>query len=178
MEKCDQLITDFLEDISVTVEHKQQELDKLDKEYKTKETDLKIELEQEFKADARTKAIEILESGGEIPVNKEDYYQLLEDLRALKADQKTAIDEAVKAERQSAAKSAEYTKRTLELTHQVEVAKSEAEVQQLRDHVGVLESQIVSLKEDIEKQRNLTQAVAEASRPQHYQPMPMQTQGR
>lgn len=174
VEKCDQLISDFLEDISVTVEQKQKELDKLDREYETKATDLKIDLEQEFKADARTKALEVLEITGEIPVDKESYENLQSELSKLKSDQKDLIDEAVKTERQSAAKSAEYTKRTLELTHKAEVAKSEAAVDQLKDHVAVLESQIESLKGDIEKQRNLTQAVAEASRPQmqQYQPMP------
>ena len=56
--------------------------------------------------------------------------------------------------------------KTLGLEHDAIMAKQEAKITQLNDHIKVLETTIVALKADIEAQRNLTKAVAESSRPQ------------
>ena len=155
---------DIFKDLDLKIEAKQEELKELTKKYKTRETDLKIECDQNFREYEYQKAKEVLEDRDEMAIEKEELEELRDELQQLKDDYKSDLEEALTEERSKLKKEMEYAINNCSLKHKAEIAETKAIAKQKEGEVFLLQETIENLKGEIKEQRKLTQAVAEASK--------------
>lgn len=152
-----------LHSLDQSITEKKQEIAQLDNEFMTQRRKHEVELNLYMREKEREAAIKVLSEVGEIAVSKTKYEELLRNLETASAS-KDAELEKLRKEMQSEKHAAitEVSTR-LELKHKAEFAVSEATSKQLDNQIGVLQKTIDSLREEVDKQRELTKSVANAS---------------
>ena len=166
VEECKKLVEEKLEDLELHTSLKRKAIDELEQEYEQKKKSRRIDLEQDIRAFGYTEALKILKERKESPIPEEDLAKLKAELQSIKQDHQNVLNETIAQEKAKHQKEMKHFTETSDLRHQTEMAKREALIHQLQDHIKVLETTIVSQKEDIDKQRELTKSVAESARPQ------------
>ncbi len=157
------LISDGFAEIELRITKKRKEFEELEERFKHELASKKIELDQTLKAHGYDQAVRILSARDEMPVEKDVYDTLKTRVQALEVEMKQAVDDAIKREREKAKKSLVVQLNTKDLKNAADRAQAEAELKQKEKEVTVLEKQIRCLQEDLEKQRKLTEAVANAA---------------
>jgi len=165
LEALTTLITDQLGDIELRLSNKQKALDELKEEYDRQLKNRKIEVDQAIKVYGYEEALKILAEKKEIPVDATDYQELKAEVDILKQEMKEAVDSAIKKERERAERELSRELKTQMLENDAKSAEASAQLSQKEKEVEVLEKQIKSLQQDLDKQRELTRSVAESARP-------------
>lgn len=165
--KLSELLTETFSDFETRLEAKQKELSQLKLHYEQEEKNKKIEVDQNVRAYSYEAAKEILTERNEVAVREEDYKQLRDDYAELRSTKEQEIRDSVTAERKRNERHIEALKRTFELQKQAEVAQVQARLETQIQHIEVLKDTINNLKNDLEKQRELTKDVAQAASKQH-----------
>lgn len=163
-----ELCKDVLEGLDLELERKKRELKDVDEEVAATRKTKRIKLDQELEEHGYKKAVQLLTMREEVPIKKAESESLLLELSGLKAtmskDIKDGIDKVKERERKASATAL----KTMELEFKAKHAELQATCKQKDMEISVLNQTITSLKEDVDKQRALTQAVAESSKPQYY----------
>ncbi len=157
--------TEVLENIEMSIKSKKRKLDEVSTEFEQRYRSAEIDLDQQVRSDSYGAACKTLDARGETPIAKEALDTLRADLKNAKAFHVEDMKQTLHAEKQRNAKALVFMERTLKLEMAVQMAGLKANHQRLQDHVGVLESQLANARTDLDKQRELTQSVAESARP-------------
>jgi hypothetical protein len=166
------IIEEQLGDLELKTNAKRKQMDELDEEFELRKKSRKIELDQDLKAYGYSEAIKLIQDKKEVTIALDDLNKLKSELDLHKRDHSQQLADVSKIEREKYERELQIFKTTSDLQHKTEVAKMTSQVQQLQDHIKVLDKQIQSLQQDVEKQRELTRDVANASKPQYYQSVP------
>lgn len=160
-------IKDIDEDLDLRIESKEKKMKELDEEYERNKKGLKIELDQEIKAYGYEKAVSLLADKKEIPVDVKTYELLKAELKELKETLEDQVKTAVNKVRGESKVQLSRELKTKDLEFNAKQAQIEAELKQKDREIDVLQGVIKDLKMDLDKQRDLTGQVAEASKPQY-----------
>jgi hypothetical protein len=164
--ECKELIEGQLQDIELRTNMKRKAMDALDEEFEQRKKSRRIDLEQDLRAYGYAEALKVIKEHKQTPVPDDELAKLKAELDLLRQDNQQKMDQLLAQERSRYEKDMKTFQITSDLRHETEVAKMEASVKQLQDHIKVLENTIASQKQDIDKQRELTRSVAESARPQ------------
>ena len=163
MDEYKNFIASQLQEQLTTIGYNEQRLHDLEKQYEAMKKDKQVELDLYVKEFKRQSIDKFLEEFKERAVLVEDYQRLITDNEQLRQDASQSIDKAVAEERARNKQTQEYTKRTLELQKNAEVAKVTAQLETQKEQIQFLYDTIDSLKKDINAQRELTKDVANAA---------------
>lgn len=170
VDDCKGLIENTFQDIDVQLSRKRKEIDELDQEFRQSKRAKTIDLEQEMKAFGREQALKILAENKEKAVTMAEWDKLQHELATLRQDQSAALAQVVNQERAKYEKELQLYKTTSDLKHTSEVATQNASIEQLRNHIDILEKQIKTLQGELANARELTRQVAESNRPVYSHP--------
>lgn len=170
VEDCKGLIENTFQDIDVQLSRKRKEIEELDQEFRQSKRAKTIDLEQEMKAFGREQALKILADNKEKAVSMAEWDKLQHELATLRQDQSAALAQVANQERAKYEKELQLYKTTSDLKHTSEVATQNASIEQLRNHIDILEKQIKTLQGELANARELTRQVAESSRPVYSHP--------
>lgn len=157
--KYNKLSKDFalkVYNLKSSYEQKQYELEK---EFKQK----KDNMERDFTQYEYSKAVEVLNVKGEIPVKANEFNKLKDDFAQLEKSQDKKEKELIAINDAKWKKELDITLKTKDLQFQAISADMKAKVDQLTREVTVLQETIGNYKIELQEQRNLTRSVAEAS---------------
>ena len=163
------LIQDVFEGLEMKLERKQRELSELDADFIRKKNANRIAVDQDLAAYGYEGALKILSQRGEKAVNAVEDEKLKSERETLSHRYQQSEQEAVEAEKQRGHRHLQQMLETTKLQQEAAVAKVEAQLEQKDREIAVLRETITGLKEDLEKQRQLTKSVADAARPQYVQ---------
>lgn len=168
VEDCSKLIHDGLSNLEMEATSKRRKIDELNVQYEQTKRTRVIELEQDLQEHGYKKALELLAQRKEIAVSEEKWNQVLTRGDELAETVKTIEQTTLARCQKEHAKALQDQQERLTLKHQAEIADHVANSKQLKNHISVLEKQVGTLQQDIEKQRQLTKDVAESARPQYH----------
>lgn len=164
VENLKDFTTDTLQDLDMQIESKRADLEDLEKQYKVREVDLTIELNQSLKMKEYDAAKDLLSKRGEIPVSKETYESLQTSLETLQKKDTSELDKLRDELRASYKKELNAALSNCELRHKAEIAESSAAIKQRDNQIATLQETISNLRSEIASQRELTRSVAESSK--------------
>lgn len=155
--------SDKVSEFDALIEEKKDQLKVLGDQLKVNEKENAIKISQFIREKEHEAAVEFLEKAGEVAIPKEKYEALLAAVAASEQARSTELDK-LKAECTADKKAAISTiTKQLELEHKAAFATAEATANQLREQIKLYEQTISSLREEVDKQRQLTKSVADAS---------------
>lgn len=146
------------------IEQKQKELEDLDKQYKTKEIDEKIRIDQEIKRYGYDAAIKLIQTQGKIAIAEDEYNLLLEDYEKLRSEKDQEIENIKQDEKAKHKKELSAIISNMELKYKAEHASLEASQSQKENEIQLLKQTITNLTSELAHQRELTKEVAIASK--------------
>lgn len=163
----------YFENLELQIQSKQRERDDIEEETNRQLKSRRIAVDQDVKEHGYKAAQAILTEREEVSISSAELASLHKSI--MESNQEMA--DAIKQEKKKAEKSVAMQLRNKELEFTAAQAEIQAALKQKDKEIEVLMRTIKDLKSDLEKQRMLTQAVAESSRPQ-YMPVPTQTSDR
>lgn len=163
VENLDKMKEDNFQNLNLHLKQKQIELENLEKKYEEAERQKKLDVELNIRQYQYEEAMKILESRGEMSVNKNDYKKLRDDYKTAVESTKSEVNSALQSERKRNERCLKTMKETLELKNKAEVAKVEAQLEAQNKEIKGLHNTIERLGKDIDEQRKLTKDVAQAA---------------
>lgn len=160
----EQFKKDELVKFDLEIDAKQEELKRLEEEYKHKLKNKQIETDQLINEYQYTAALNILKERNEVPVGSSELDKLKEELNHLRSDMSKKIQEAVELEKAEGKRAIAAATSNATLNHKAETAVLTATVEQQKKEISTLQSTIDNLKEEVAAQRALTKEVAMASK--------------
>lgn len=161
------LIEEYLQDLELRASEKRDEMKKLDAMYEEERRSKKIRIDQDLQAYGYAEALKVLAERKEVAISQDELTRLKNELETMKRDKAKEVAELVRVEREKHESALKTFQTTNDLKHAAEIATQTASNKQLQGHIAVLEKQIQSLQDDVNKQRQLTKDVAESARPQY-----------
>lgn len=146
------------------IEAKQDELDRLDEEFKHKLKSKQIETDHLISEYQYDGALKILKDRDEVPIGAEEYRRIKEELNHLKTDIDKRVGDAVSIEKAESKRAIQSAISNAQLTHKAETAVLSATVDQQRKEIETLQRANDKLNDEIAAQRELTKQVANAAR--------------
>lgn len=164
IETYEQCTKDMVWNLDKDIELKQEELDRLTKNYQNQLTDGKIKLEHDIKMHEYETVLQILKEKKQIPCSETEIQDLTKQIAELKESSVSELKKAVAIEKHHWENklASELEKSTLK--HQAESAKLTAEVGQRTSEILVLQNAVKNLQSELASQRELTLGVANASK--------------
>lgn len=163
IENIANLRAESLKNFVLQIEEKRQCLEELEKTFETTKKDRELDIEQSLREFGRKKAAELLETFNEVPIDKDE----LADLRARlqrTEESHTADIEALKKKMTSQHESAmKSLKSHLDLEYRTKEAENVAKIGAKEAEVKFLMEQIGDLRQEVGRQRKLTEEVAKSS---------------
>lgn len=173
---CRKLVDEHFSDLELKTSAKRKAMEELDEQFEQTKRSKKIDLDNVLKEYGYSEAVKTLQARSEVPISSADLAKLKTDLEFYKKDHSQQLAEVAKSEKDKYEKEMKNYQTVSDLKHQTDLAQKESSIKQLKDHIAVLDNQIKSLQQDVDKQRELTKSVSEASRPQYY-PSPSSGRG-
>jgi len=167
-------IENYFDDLELKIASKKREFESLDEEFKHTRNNLRIAVDMDIKEHGYNAALKLLAERGETPIPETVLNSMRSELKQMREDSQNSLRDALKQAQEKAEKSKAFALRAKELEFNAMQAETKASLSQKEKEVQVLINQINDLKGDLDKQRSLTQAVAESSRPQYHNPLPPQ----
>lgn len=164
VEAMEELKKDELTKYDLEIEAKQDELDKLEEQYKHKLKNKQIETDQQIAEYQYEQAIKILKERDELPVGTAEFKRMKEELNHLRGDIDKRVSDAISIEKSESKRTLQAAINNATLTHKADTAVLTATVDQLKKQIETLENANEKLNGEIKAQRELTEAVANAGR--------------
>jgi polyhydroxyalkanoate synthesis regulator phasin len=164
VESMEELKREEIVKYDLEIEAKQEELDKLEEQFKHKLKNKQIETDQQISEYQYEQAIKILKEREELPVGTAEFQRMKEELTHLRSDIDKRVTDAVAIEKAEGKRSMQAAINNATLTHKADTAVLTATVDQLKKQIETLEAANEKLNGEIKAQRELTEAVANAGR--------------
>ena len=155
---------DTEKEFDMKLDEKQVQLKELDDEYENKLKRLQIETDMKFAEYQYDTAVDVLEDKNEEPISSDELATLKNGIDTLRETLTDQHDEAVGRLRTDHKKSMEAALNSTELKHQASIADLKAKSVMFEHEITTLQRTIDKLHEEVDAQRELTKAVAEASK--------------
>ena len=153
-----------LRNLDLEIDNRKLELKTLEDEYKKKDTDQRIEIDQSLKEYKYNQALTYLKERNEIAVDKSEYNVLKGRVAELEAGFEDRLSEAISKEKGRGEAALKAAINNSNLTHKAEIAEINAQSKQQKTEIQNLLNIIETLKLEIAEQRQLTKQVDEASK--------------
>jgi hypothetical protein len=141
------------------------EMVELEAEFDRQRKRRRIDLEQDLREFGAENVKRLLGEQGKVSINAEELAQLREDLAVLRQGKEEGVRKAgAEANDKARAEIAARTE-TLQLKHSAELAAVNARADQQVNQIKVLQDTINSLRNELDRQRELTREVAYAQQP-------------
>jgi hypothetical protein len=164
VESYEQCTKEIVWNLDRDIELKQEELDKLAKNYENQLTDGKIKLEHDLKMFEYETVLEVLKERKQIPCSETEIHDLKQQIADLKETSANELKKAVSIEKNSSENKLAVELERLTLKHNAETAKLNAEVGQRTSEISVLQNTVKNLQSELAAQRELTKDVALAGK--------------
>jgi len=164
VEMMDELKKEEIIKYDLEIEAKQEELDKLEEEYKHKLKNMQIETDQKISEYRYEQALSILKERDEIPIGAAEFQRMKEELTHLRGDIDKRINDALTTEKAESKRSLAAAINNATLSHKADTAVLTATVDQQKREIDSLHKTIDKLNSEVAAQRELTKQVAEAGR--------------
>lgn len=164
VESYEQCTKEMVWNLDKDIELKQDELNKLNKNYENQLTDGKIKLEHDLKMYEYETVIDILKSKKQIPCSETEIQDLKQQIIDLKETSANELKKAVAIEKSLLENKMATELEKMTLRHNAEVAQLKAEVGQRTSEITVLQNTVGNLQKEIALQRELTKDVALAGK--------------
>jgi len=156
-------------DLDRAIAVKRQELQDVSDELDRKVKNGQLDKDQQIKEYGRRAALEILKQTGEVAVREDEYTALQTQLGSLQRKDQAEKDALAAQIKEKHNRKMQAALKAQELGFKATDAETKAVSQQQTREIESLKQQIVTLSGELRAQRELTQKVAEASRPQAVQ---------
>lgn len=157
------LFDDMAQNGDQMIEDRTRQIAALDEEYKVKERQGRIDIDQNLQQYRLEECRKILDSEGLTMVNKEEYAELQSELTKVKASNEEAIEAAVSKAVAREKQIAKAIEGRIRMEAKVSQAKLEADLSSKLEIIKSFEQERDRLRSDLEAQRELTQGVADAA---------------
>lgn len=164
VESYEQCTKEIVWNLDRDIELKQEELDKLAKNYQNQLTDGKIKLEHDLKMFEYETVLEVLKEKKQIPCSETEIHDLKQQLTELKDTSMNELKKAVAIEKNQWESKMATELEKMTLKHNAEVAQIKAEVGQRTSEISVLHNTVKNLQSELASQRELTRDVAMAGK--------------
>lgn len=164
VESYEQCTKDIVWNLDRDIELKQEELNKLNKNYENQLTDGKIKLEHDLKMFEYETVVEVLKEKKQIPCSETEINDLKHQITELKESSASELKRAVAIERATLENKMATELEKMTLKHNAEVAQLKAEVGQRTSEISVLQNTVKNLQSELAEQRMLTRDVAMAGK--------------
>lgn len=152
-----------LMDLGIEIEQKLEQKKRLDTEYKQKNDNLRIKLEQDLDEFGYKKAVEILATRGEIPVKATEHKQLISRLAELTENHATELEKLRADFKHRTEKAVSGALRTQALEAKAREAQLTSENNQLNKTIETQKEALVLAERRLDESRKLTETVAQAA---------------
>lgn len=153
-----------LRNLDLEIDNKKMELKSLDEEYKKRDNDQRITIDQALKEYKYEQALLYLGERDEISVSKKEYNDLVKKVTTLETEQDARIKTEIAIEKKRSEGAMKAALHNASLTHKAEIADINAQTKQQEHEIDNLRSIIETLKNEIAEQRQLTRQVADAGK--------------
>ena len=164
VESYEQCTKEIVWNLDRDIELKQDELDRLTKNYQNQLTDGKIKLEHDLKMYEYETVLDILKEKKQIPCSETEISDLKQQLTELKESSTAELKKSVAIEKSRSENILAIELERLVLKHSAETAKLNAEVGQRTSEITVLQNTVKNLQSEIALQRELTRDIAASSK--------------
>lgn len=150
--------------LDMRIDEKKTQLAELDVEFANAKKQSEIRATDELAEFKRAAAVRFLEASGEEPIGTAELEQLRADVRTLRETRESAVEAAVTQAKADGERALRAALSSCELKHKAESAELVATAKQQQNAIEALQAQIVALRQECDKQRELTKQVAEAGK--------------